>query len=100
MLFNGRTLILTFSRTQVRIAEHERLQSLFKMSMVYANNVYICSCVDNNLQVDEHNGRCCVKFEDDSEHWTLMKDIQKGICRSSHQSTSTLSVRNIICLEI
>ena len=34
MLFNGRTLIFTFSRTQIRIAEHERLQSLFKMSMV------------------------------------------------------------------
>ena len=28
MLFNGRTLIFTFSRTQVRIAEHERLQSI------------------------------------------------------------------------
>ena len=37
MLFNGRMLIFTFSRTQVRIAEHERLQSLFKMSMVHAN---------------------------------------------------------------
>ena len=35
MLFNGRTLIFTFSRTQVRIAEHERLQSLFKMSMIH-----------------------------------------------------------------
>ena len=34
MLFNGRALIFTFSGTQVRIAEHERLQSLFKMSMV------------------------------------------------------------------
>ena len=33
MLFNGRTLIFTFSRTQVRIAEHERLQSLIKTSM-------------------------------------------------------------------
>ena len=33
MLFNGRTLIFTFSGTQVRIAEIERLQSLFKMSM-------------------------------------------------------------------
>ena len=33
MLFNGRALIFTFSRTQVRIAEIERLQSLFKMSM-------------------------------------------------------------------
>ena len=33
MLFNGRTLIFTFSRTQVRIAEIERLQSLFKTSM-------------------------------------------------------------------
>ena len=38
MLFNGRTLIFTFSRTQVRIAEHERLQSLFKMSMVTAKH--------------------------------------------------------------
>ena len=28
-----RTQISTFSRTQVRIAEQERLQSLFKMSM-------------------------------------------------------------------
>ena len=35
MLFNGRTLIFTFSRTQVRIAEHERLQSLIKTSMGY-----------------------------------------------------------------
>ena len=34
MLFNGRTLIFTFSGTQVRIAEIERLQSLFKTSMV------------------------------------------------------------------
>ena len=33
MLFNGRALIFTFSRTQVRIAEIERLQSLFKTSM-------------------------------------------------------------------
>ena len=33
MLFNGRALIFTFSRTQVRFAEIERLQSLFKMSM-------------------------------------------------------------------
>ena len=38
MLFNGRTLIFTFSRTQVRIAEIERLQSLFKTSMVSAND--------------------------------------------------------------
>ena len=28
MLFNGSALIFTYSRTQVRIAEHERLQSL------------------------------------------------------------------------
>ena len=27
MLFNGRTLIFTFSRTKIRIAEHERLYS-------------------------------------------------------------------------
>ena len=33
MLFNGHALIFTFSGTQVRIAEHERLQSLFKMYM-------------------------------------------------------------------
>ena len=40
MLFNGRTLIFTFSRTQVRIAEHERLQSLFKTSMSGMNDVH------------------------------------------------------------
>ena len=34
MQFNGRALIFTFCRTQVRIAEIERLQSVFKMSMV------------------------------------------------------------------
>ena len=38
MLFNGRALIFTFSGTQVRIAEHERLQSLFKTSMGRGNN--------------------------------------------------------------
>ena len=37
MLFNGRVLIFTFSGTQVRIAEIERLQSLFKMSMEHAH---------------------------------------------------------------
>ena len=36
MLFNGRALIFTFSGTQVRIAEIERLQSLFKTSMSIA----------------------------------------------------------------
>ena len=30
MLFNGRVPILTFSRTKFRIADHERLQSLFE----------------------------------------------------------------------
>ena len=40
MLFNGRTLIFTFSRTQVRIAEHEHLQSLFKTSMVSRHTVF------------------------------------------------------------
>ena len=37
MLFNGRTLIFMFSRTQVRIAEHEHLQSLFRTSMGTTN---------------------------------------------------------------
>ena len=39
MLFNGCALIFTFSGTQVRIVEIERLQSLFKMSMVFYNPV-------------------------------------------------------------
>ena len=39
MLFNGRKLIFTFSRTQVRIAEIERLQSLFKVSVVCVHSV-------------------------------------------------------------
>ena len=38
MLFNERALIFTFSGTQVRIAEIECLQSLFKMSMGTLNN--------------------------------------------------------------
>ena len=40
MLFNGRAPIFTFSRTQVRIAEIERLQSLFKTSMNVTDKVY------------------------------------------------------------
>ena len=39
MLFNGRALIFTYSRTEVRIAEIERLQSLFKTSMVTTQSV-------------------------------------------------------------
>ena len=34
MLPNGRALIFTFSRIEVRLAEIERLQSLFKLSMI------------------------------------------------------------------
>ena len=48
MLFNGRALIFTLSGTQVRIAEIERLQSLFKMSMTRAHynvNVHSHACV-------------------------------------------------------
>ena len=45
MLFNGRALIFTFSRTQVRIAEHERLQSLFKTSMVSTVQLLYCAVV-------------------------------------------------------
>ena len=41
MLFNGRALIFTFSGTQVRIAEIERLQSLFKMSMAIAYDLHV-----------------------------------------------------------
>ena len=41
MLFNGRALIFLFSGIQDRIAEIERLQSLFKMSIVYGYNYVI-----------------------------------------------------------
>ena len=44
MLFNGRALIFTFSGTQVRIAEIERLQSLFKTSMLRTNPVCLTGC--------------------------------------------------------
>ena len=44
MLFNGSALIFTFSGTQVRIAEHERLQSLFKTSMLRTNPVCLTGC--------------------------------------------------------
>ena len=46
MLFNGRALIFTFSGTQVRIAEIERRQSLFKMSMVSVNHTTHLECFD------------------------------------------------------
>ena len=48
MLFNGRALIFTYSRTQVRIAEHERLQSLFTMTMVRPNDI---------LEINPHGRR-------------------------------------------
>ena len=54
MLFNGRALIFTFSRTQVRIAEIERLQSLFKTSMTQIQILYN-SDKDNVLILKTHN---------------------------------------------
>ena len=54
MLFNGRALIFTFSGTQVRIAEHERLQSLFKTSMTQIQILYN-SDKDNVLILKTHN---------------------------------------------
>ena len=54
MLFNGRTLIFTFSGTQVRIGEIERLQSLFQMSMGVA---YII-IVTGNLLAVTRSGEC------------------------------------------
>ena len=45
MLFNGRALIFTFSGTQVRIAEIERLQSLFKMSMASTQCVILAMLI-------------------------------------------------------
>ena len=55
MLFNGRTLIFTFSGTQVRIAEHE--QSLFKTSMVHA---YVCLCTYVCVCLCVCVSACCV----------------------------------------
>ena len=49
MLFNGRALIFTFSGTQVRIAEIERLQSLFKMSMLPIDRVETESCAESHV---------------------------------------------------
>ena len=46
MLFNGRALIFTFSGTQVRIAEHERLQSL---------SVYECMSRSNQEAASNHD---------------------------------------------
>ena len=54
MLFNGRALIFTFSRTQVRIAEIERLQSLFKMSMT---GTYKIICTVSDLQLNIVHGQ-------------------------------------------
>ena len=48
MLFDGRALIFTFSGTQVRIAEIERLQSLFKVSMIILR-IDLCPCIYINV---------------------------------------------------
>ena len=68
MLFNGRTLIFTFSRTQVRIAEHERLQSLIKTSMNKTDHSITCLLVEHReVRVVIVAGRtairlrCCVR---------------------------------------
>ena len=53
MLFNGRALIFTFSRTQVRIAEIERLQSLFKMSMGVGDDLSVISKTDVGAHHDD-----------------------------------------------
>ena len=60
MLFNGRMPIFTFSGTQVRIAEIERLQSLFKMSMVDANWIGCMSQGSYFVSVVSISaGQCC-----------------------------------------
>ena len=56
MLFNGRTLIFTFSRIQVRIAENERLQSFFKMSMAIAEHVVCLLAVAIGLRHQSNIG--------------------------------------------
>ena len=52
MLFNGRALIFTFSRTQVRIAEIERLQSFFKDEVTRENRSAIL--FNSRFQDDVH----------------------------------------------
>ena len=49
MLFNGHALIFTFSGTQVRISEIERLQSLFKLSMVKSDTYLLVNSKIKNL---------------------------------------------------
>ena len=62
MLFNGRTLIFTFS--QVRIAEIERLQSLFKMSMGQLHRYAYDYAYDYNYSareiIDYNYDKCCL----------------------------------------
>ena len=74
MLFNGRALIFTFSGTQVRIAEHERLQSLFKMSMVSSDNYrgislvnLMCKLIDIIIIIEK-----CQVYLHKAEHSTNM----------------------------
>ena len=66
MLFNGRALIFTYSGTQVRIAEIERLQSLFKTSMYRGNRTTDFPTdakkwgepLEGNVKLAQAAGRC------------------------------------------
>ena len=61
MLFNGRALIFTFSETQVGIAEIERLQSLFKMSMASAEAEQGLNHSIHNLKMSQGGRPQCRK---------------------------------------
>ena len=66
MLFNGRALIITFSRTQVRIAEIERLQSLFKMSMVRGDQIEVCKIMHGYEGLEGLNKDMFFRIKNDS----------------------------------
>ena len=69
MLFNGSALIFTYSRTQVRIAEHERLQSYGNTIANFVSTytfVGFSNFVDYNLVDFDH----FVHF-DRFDHWHL-----------------------------
>ncbi|XP_064649583.1 PHD finger protein 19-like isoform X2 [Lineus longissimus] len=61
----------------------------------------------NILTVDDAKERCCIRFEDDSEYWSLFKDIQRGIvqidptsdiyCRMCHTGKSDSPNEIVLC---
>lgn len=59
---------------EVRFCEGEDILSRWNDGLLYLGTI---------VKVDEDSQTCLVRFEDNSEHWAMFKDLQKGYCQDS-----------------